>query len=332
MSYKKSELAKFRIQKQVLLELRYFFGSDEKLRQAVNAIIPEERRLGNFVGKRLSRSALNSYINKNRKMPFKYARIISKLTGIRLERLSPFEAPTDIKLWNDLLAKNRTFITWKVARIIVQPDFYDPIQTVGSSIIVSSNGVLISGLATLQAYQAQGKTSIDAIVVDLDAFCLDFSWDFNITLADFNINIPFVVSQQSAIGMALQKKLSKCQGARSGLKEEALLASKNLEKDPSLRSLCDEVRDRSNAWMANILNFSSKDEYLQAKKIYKHAPESLILAVDGKNGKKVPITVAASMLDEPGALEAFEQAQAFANAYKVPKTRKKKECHDETLC
>ena len=55
---------------------------------------------------------------------------------------------------------------------------------------------------------------------------------------------------------------------------------KTIEKGSELRNPGYEVKGRTDEWMAKTFGFTSKELLVRAQKLYEHAPEWLILAVD----------------------------------------------------
>lgn len=273
----------YSIRQDALIETIRFMGDRKNLRKLL----------------KIKKNRLNKWLNViSTKIPYEYCMIIASVTGINIERLSPF-TPEANKIFNELQAQNKKNIQYPVSQIVVRDSFFDPNTIIGSAIIVGSGGVLISGLLMLQLYQVQGKLWIPAMVLDLRALILKAN-------SPIPLHLSLLISEKIAISFELKKILGSRQGVRSDLKNKALPTSENLKNESSLRSLGYEVSGRTDAWIAQVLGFGSKELLNRAQKIYLQGSHALITAV---NEGKVPITVAAKMLEKPAALEAFEIEQ-----------------------
>ncbi|MBP6103934.1 MAG: hypothetical protein KBD23_01615 [Gammaproteobacteria bacterium] len=372
MSCKQDDIEWFREQHKTLLGIRLFFGSDKAVCQAVNLKIEQEKRRGKYMPKRLKRSCFNAWIIKNRLIPYEYAWLLSKVANINLELLYRFQLSEE----KDLHLEKKTVILWSIQRVIVPADFYDPITTmVHACILVDVKGVLIYGLSMLRWYQEQGKEQIPVIVVDLDAikpetpFLENFDFTFSISQrAVMSAVFKKIAPKRQGLRFdLLEKKASELKNIEQGseldspgyevkAKADAFRVAqttlcrgqdkqgtgpKTIKKRFGLDTPGYEVKGTTDAWMAKTFGFTSKELLVRAQKLYEHAPEWLILAVDKG---KVPITKAFRMLNNPQALEACKRAllpvistspalsKNILSLKKSQKKTQKKECSDEVLC
>ena len=142
----------YQVRHNALIEAIGFFGDRKSLCKAIH----------------VTKDRLRKWLNiKDRDIPYEYCLWISYLTGISIERLSP-QTPEINQIILFLQDKNKTLRFGDIHKIQIPDDFHDPIQSTQLLIIVDEKGVLISGLATLKAYQEQGISQIPMLVVDLE--------------------------------------------------------------------------------------------------------------------------------------------------------------------
>lgn len=148
-------------------------------------------------------------------------------------------------------------------------------------IVVDSNFSLIIGQRRLQANKMLGKDSISTLVIALEALIKDKN-------AGYQLKKYFTLSEIVSIGISLEAALGKRQGKRNDL---------------LLRPNSDEVKGRTDEFIADLLKLGSKNSYRQAKKVIKNGNRVLIDLMDEE---KMSISAAAEI-----ANLSKEEQQAF---------------------
>lgn len=111
-----------------LIEAIRFFGSRKLLRIALD----------------IEKSRLRKWLNViSTNIPYEYCMMISYLTGIPIERLSPFR-PKHNKIFTALQAKNQIIVQWPIDQIIVPHDLHDPCRTIDPWIIARASNAASS--------------------------------------------------------------------------------------------------------------------------------------------------------------------------------------------
>ena len=234
---------------------------------------------------KISRKRLSNWINLKIAIPYEYAIIVSELTNISLERLSPFTelANKIIRKWR---AASGPFLTERaVNNITCAKDYKEVCSIQAQSVMMGLDNVLISGFNKIEAYKAAGRDKIPAIVLDLEALLSKLR-----TLE--SLHNSAVISEKVAVGIRLEQLIGDRQGKRSNLIHE-----KPQDDNPDyalLRRNCDEVIEawRTDQNVAAMVNFSSKDTYRRAKRVCLQGISALINAMDCK---KISIAHAAKI-------------------------------------
>ncbi len=216
----------------------------------------------------VSRKRVSNWINLKVKIPYEYLIIISAITQISLERLSPFteRANKIIRQWR--AAGNSIVVERVIASITVLENYIDKCSIQAQSILLGTDGVLISGLTQLEIYKAAGRDKTPVIILDLESLRLGSR-----TLLD--LHKCFVISEQVATGLRLEQLRSNHQSQRNNLNKGI-----NQNDESIARSVC----------------FDSKDTYIHAKFACLQGISELVNAMDCK---KISITKAAEIARLP---------------------------------
>ncbi|MBP9729576.1 MAG: hypothetical protein KBD23_05540 [Gammaproteobacteria bacterium] len=277
--YNKDYHFKLRLQHDFLAKAVQQFGKAQALCDAHNKMLQASEP-------HLTRECLNHYKNGTQKISYIFAILISYITRIPIQFLAPFH-PTLNKILNAHI------IQWSINRVIVSDAFCDPMQTMGSVILIDSEGVLISGLSTLKFYQSKGAKDIPAIVIDFEELISALENQDpskrlrSYSLIDFEYH--FLFSQQAAISLAFQ----------------CFLQTKHPSKLHWGVSEC----------IAKFFGFDSKESMQSAQKIYLNAPEYWIAKIDCGLAS-IPIVV--EMLDIDEIMLDFKRAEiVFSKKFKT---------------
>ena len=247
-----------KIRKAAWLEAVRFFGS--------------EKELGIFL--EVEQSAISKWINKpKRSIPYDKALAVEQKTRISIDRLSP-NNPIN-KYLNERGSANKLILSEMLTDQILITDLpYLTFQKPDHHIIISTNGMLISGLAELQAYKVAKTNQIKVIILDLEGLLLGVN-------SIKEILSKFTTTELMAIGCSLGKLLENRQGQRNDLSLKQSKTQINSNNLGSLSTIWYEVTGRTDNKIAKILGFS-KGSYLRAKQVYLNGSEELINALDNK--------------------------------------------------
>ena len=247
-----------KIRKAAWLEAVRFFGS--------------EKELGIFL--EVEQSAISKWINKpKRSIPYDKALAVEQKTRISIDRLSP-NNPIN-KYLNERGSANKLILSEMLTDQILITDLpYLTFHKPDHHIIISTNGMLISGSVELQAYKATKINKIKVIILDLEGLLLGVN-----SIKD--ILSKFTTTELIAIGCILEKLLENRQGQRNDLSLKQSKTQINSNNLGSLRTIWYEVTGRTDNKIAKILVFS-KGSYLRAKQVYLNGSEELINALDDK--------------------------------------------------
>lgn len=227
------------------------------------------------------RSRLSNWVNQPElDIPYEYAILTEKLTGISVERLSPFTKDS-----NQVIRQLRSHVKFTLLPMIVTEikqagSIYIQHLNVARPMLVGTDSVLISGLNQLETYLKLGTQKTEVIIIDLEALLLGER-----TLKDFNINL--VISEEIAIGLRLEQLIGNRQGQRNDL------SLKPQEDKSPLLPTWREVKGRKDIWVAKILGYST-NTYYRAKRVCLMGSPILIDAMDNKS---ICISVAMQQLD-----------------------------------
>jgi DNA-binding transcriptional regulator YdaS (Cro superfamily) len=247
-----------KIRKAAWLEAVRFFGS--------------EKELGIFL--EVEQSAISKWINKpKRSIPYDKALAVEQKTRISIDRLSP-NNPIN-KYLNERGSANKLILSEMLIDQILITDLpYLTFHKPDHHIIISTNGMLISGSVELQAYKATKINKIKVIILDLEGLLLGVN-----SIKD--ILSKFTTTELIAIGCSLEKLLENRQGQRNDLSLKQSKTQINSNNLGSLSTIWYEVTGRTDNKIAKILGLS-KGSYLRAKQVYLNGSEELINALDDK--------------------------------------------------
>ena len=228
-----------------LLEAVHLFGSEKNLGLAVKVKQPA-------VSKWISDPSIT--------IPYDSALMIEMHKGISIERLMPDKKEINAYLRERALGililreifKSTIIPTDSVSLPFLQPNRF---------IIIGTDGVLISGLAILNAYS---ENKIKALVLDLTSLITEVG-----SITDL-LN-KLLISERIAIGLRLEQLIGNRQGQKT---------TKN-QFNQALNSTCYQIIGRTDTHAAKIVGFS-KDTYIRGKQVYLSGDQKLINAVDSK--------------------------------------------------
>lgn len=182
-------------QHQAFIHLVRLFDTEQALCDAYNTKVKSGE-------KKLSRQRVNHLKNGIQKTPYEVALTLSQVSP-----LMPWEIAPCAQGKNEILMAGIN--QWPCDRIRVLDALYDPVDWIQSVILIDSEGVLISGLATLKAYQAQGKKKIPALIIRLKALIEALKSPARYRLLSAfslqNFDFVFSMSQQMAISLAFHR-------------------------------------------------------------------------------------------------------------------------------
>ncbi len=265
---------KYQIRHQALLEAIRFCGGVTTFSKLLNVF----------------RTRVSNWLNQSEtNIPYEYVLLIEELTQVSIERLSPFTESINkmVRRWQTK-GKVRS-VEVLIDAITIKEPLYGGVSEEAHSIIIGTDGVLISGLSELRDYESVAKQRVSVTIVDLDSLLLEFR-----TIED--INIDLLTSERVAIGLRLGKLLRNYQSRRSDFGQQSQIFQKSVESSPSLCRICDKVKSRNDAKIAKLIGFMSKDTYYRAKKVYLQGGVDLISALDRK---EISIGMAAKIAKLP---------------------------------
>ncbi len=199
------------------------------------------------------------------------------LTGVPIEKLNPFfpEDNKKMRRWQESRKKlhiREMFLN----DIVIENIRYLSLLYEDERILVDNYGVLISGLAQIETHKKNHKNKVQVFVVDIEALILE--------LSALNEASDFSKSELICIGYRIKQLI----GSRKGKH----IYSENSESKKDEISIDNQSRDGTvryevkwagltNAHLAKILGFSSKNTYYRTEKVCERGTRSLINALNG---------------------------------------------------
>lgn len=277
------------------------------LQQAVR-LAGGEKPLAKAMG--INRATLNKLMNySDRKTNCKKLILVEKHTGVRLESLS-----NDDELNEYLRERNNKLILRSIFKeniVINERSVLIPDVEIGRPIIIGSDGVLISGLASFKIQQASKASHILAAVLDLEAL-----WSELYSIE----HIKLLHTERLAIALRfdelLKELLGDRQGQRSDLGKFKQNRKKNIASLSQLRLSCDEVMGRKDEKIARAAGFKSKDALHRIKQVCFQGIPELIKAL---NDNQVSISAAFEMakLPKEQQIERLHSKRMNRKAYQL---------------
>jgi len=244
--------------------------------------------------------------NEKAKVSFPFLAKTEVLTGISIERLSPFteEENRIMRQWQN--TKQLNTIEMLLDEIVIKNSITS--NCFESRIIVDVNGRLISGWSQIEKLRAEGKRKALVSVLDLEVLLLEMR-----TLQD--ISVDFLINERVDVGLSLKELAGSHQGERTDLVSN--LGNENLKNDKNngqLRRKCSEVRGKIDQKIAKIVGLSSRDSYIRAMKVCLQGIQELVYAM---NHELVSINKAFQLSKSPK-----EQQQELLNIWLSSHKRK----------
>ncbi len=145
---------KYEIRHQALLEVIRFCGGVTAYSELIN----------------VARSRVSNWLNQlTIDIPYEYVLLTEYLTGVSIERLSPFTEAINKMVRSREVEKKVFIVERPVNQIVVEKPIYCGCCNQQHSIIVGTDGVLIRCLSQLEAYKKMGKKKIPVTIIDLES-------------------------------------------------------------------------------------------------------------------------------------------------------------------
>jgi hypothetical protein len=249
-------LNKYEIRHRALLEVVRICGGVTAYSKAINT----------------SRSRASNWVNNpEMEIPYEYLVLTEDLTHVSIERLSPFTEAAN-KVVRRLRAKDKPLlINIELGEIAIGKQPYIPFLNQTRSIIVGTDGVLISGLTQLEAYKASGTRKVQAVVLDLEALILE-------KRALREMAVELLLSERIAIALRLSQLFKSKQFRPRWDENKSHIENRVVSFCPTW----DETRSRTDEIIARLIDLNSKSTYHRAKQVYLKGTIDLISMVDGE--------------------------------------------------
>jgi transcriptional regulator with XRE-family HTH domain len=231
-------------------------------------IFKNQRKLAGFLN--VEQSTINNWINKPN-APIQYEKTIdiSEATGININRLLPNHRITNY--FNKQYIKKSILQDISINKISIANLKYLPYPQPDRNIIITTNGILISGLVELEAYKLTKNNLIKVIKFDLESLRLEL-----MSIKDFPYK--FTLMEIIAIGYALKQLIGKRQGQRTDLnfkQQKTGINNNNLSSPVPSWGLVPGKTDKK---IAKLLELG-KGTYIRSGQIYLNGSEELITAL-----------------------------------------------------
>lgn len=210
---------------------------------------------------KITRSFLSKLLSdRSITMSYDLAFIIEKKLGIGIECLIPHKK--EINAYIEERALNRFMLREISKKVIITTNSISlPFLQSNRFIIIGTDGILISGLAILNAHSG------DQIKVLL----LDLTLIINKVISIEDLLYKLLISERIAIGLRLEQLIGNRQGQRTT----------NNIINPKHNNTSYQINGRTDDYVAKIIGFS-KDTYIRCKQVYLSKDQKLINAVDNK--------------------------------------------------
>ena len=253
------------------------FGIGNKIEMRKRALLEAIRFCGGVTAfsrrLKVSRSRASNWCNRPEiEMPYQYAVLTEDLTQVSIERLSPYNEAAN-KVIRRLRSKDTLPLLYVDLRSIQLGDHvYSNCPYLERSMIIGTNGVLISGLAQLDLQKSLKKAKPQVIVLDLEAIALGER-----SLKEANLEL--LISEKVAIGLCLERLIGSYSGKRNDLINEQNDDQIAINKSPC----CPGNKVRLDSVIANLVDIGSRDTYFRAKTVYLHGDVEIIQAMDNQS-------------------------------------------------
>ncbi|MCE3238131.1 MAG: uncharacterized protein K0R24_1112 [Gammaproteobacteria bacterium] len=266
----------YHIRQQALLEACRIAGGETAL---ANAIGVWQSRLGNWI------------CDPAMSPDYKYALLISDLTGVSIERLCPGE--TDV----NQLVKNRDKKPYKAIPQIIsltsinveEKQYRDDlsIDIAKKPILIDEKQHLLCGYTTFRFYQQKGQAQVPVII--MDAITLLAGLYDPLYLQSL---VP--ISERALLGEYLENRMGNHQGKRTDLLRKRISTEEHTLKTPKMPFSAPQLLQNfaevdltffahdKRTRIAHCLGFNNHESYRQARVIVQYAIPDLIQAVDEK--------------------------------------------------
>lgn len=216
---------------------------------------------------------------------------IACATGISIDCLAPFDiqANQDMRTLAD--KKKIVFIEYLIEGIFI-PDIACECFIHNDSILVNSQGLLLAGVAPLQACQSAGMSKIGVT----------------------EVNLPSLLQGKMSVAeidhLTLREKVAISVGLEYLLEDEPqlFLEMMNADAASSCRSSDTSVK-RKAAFMSKICGLGSKDTFYRARQI---CFQGILPLVDAVERKQIPIATAAQIAKLPKS-EQLERLKSLTH-------------------
>lgn len=218
---------------------------------------------------KINRTRVSNWCNKPEiSIPYEYAVLAESMTGVSIERLSPFTESINKALRGSPGLSRLIPTLVSLDDIIIDNYPYTRYINPDRSIIIGTDKVLISGLKQLESLKISKLKKATVLVLDPSSLLLGIK-----TLKDFNFS--FLISEQVLMGLRLEQLISNC--SDSSKKSPCILMFKT--KEGPYRK-CNEVSGRYLKEIAHMVGFENEMDYAQAKMVYFKGSPSIIQRVD----------------------------------------------------
>lgn len=222
---------------------------------------------------KVSRSRASNWLNRSEiNIPYEYVVLTEDVTGVHIERLSPFteSANKAIRRLRSSSVYKSPSKTLDLNEIIIDSYQHYLNYKEDRPIIIGTDRVLIAGLSQFKALKLIKMKRIIVTVLDLESTLLEIK-----PIRDPNCS--FLISEQIAIGLRLEKLIGKNQ---SKISDFYSCRCRDLNMIELCRK-CDEVKINFEK-IAYIVGMNNKNDYFLARQVYLHGHSEIINKLDRK--------------------------------------------------
>jgi hypothetical protein len=220
---------------------------------------------------KVSRSRASNWLNRTEiNIPYEYVVLTEDVTGVHIERLSPFTETANKALRRLRSSYKPPLMPMNLHEVMI--DNNQKYLPTGEErpVIVGTDRVLISGLTQIEAYKTIRMKKIMVVALDLEFHLLE--------MKQINaLHYGFLVSEQIAIGLRLERLISNRKNNEINIWDCKCETSTTIEHC----RICDEVATHYGQ-VAEIIGLPNAKYYSFLRYIYLYGDSRLIFMMDKK--------------------------------------------------